>query len=238
MTRPDLPQGEKVFPFYLVLDVSSSMWSERHPHPNPYEVMQSSLLPIFDEISDDLTARDTAHVSIIEFGTTARTLLPLTPVAQDPTVAQLGRQTKTDYKAAFDLLAASLSRDIPPLLDRGNKIFTPAVYFLTDGQPETAAGPQPLAEWLPARKALDSLTHRGRSYSPTILALGLGTAKRETLREVRSTNPPGVACVAKPGANPASLVGAVVTSIMKSVSASPGAGTLVFTTPAGMETVD
>jgi hypothetical protein len=109
--------------------------------------------------------------------------------------------------------------------------YTPVVFFLTDGNPQANGRPQPDRAWLPAHEVLGS---PGHPFRPVIVALGIGSVSEDTVRKLRSNNPPGVACVAKGSVIPGDLLRAIINSIRFSISNSVGHGDFQFTTPAGM----
>src|SRR6516165_315082 len=92
--------ASRVFPFYVVCDVSRSMWdpdmNEGQP-VTPLSVIEDSLPDMLTVLEEDPAVCDTAHLGIIAFGETPETVLPLTPLAQDPTIPALRRQGATNY---------------------------------------------------------------------------------------------------------------------------------------------
>jgi hypothetical protein len=109
------------------------------------------------------------------------------------------------------------------------------VFFLTDGNPQVNGHTQPEREWLPARQRLEAPAH---PFHPVIVALGIGDVSEDTVRKLRSHEPPGVACAAEGSVIPGDLLRAIINSIVFSISRSAGHGAFQFKTPPGMRRLD
>jgi uncharacterized protein YegL len=231
-------EAQRVFPFYVVSDVSRSMWdpafSPGQPM-TPLDVVEQALPDLLDTLEDDPIARDTAHLSLIAFGDTAVPVLPMTPLKHINSIPALPRQISTNYSAVFTFLANQLIADYHQYVRAGIATYTPAVYFLTDGNPQVNGRYQDRHDWLPHRYGLEAPRF---PFRPLVVALGMGDVADETVRLLRSTSPRGVACVAEPGAAPGTLLRAVISSIIVSISSSAENGELVFDTPPGMRLLD
>jgi uncharacterized protein YegL len=198
----------------------------------PWQQMQMSLVHMIDVLENDLQAKDMAHIAVIQFGDKVDVSLPLTPVRDNPTIFQLGQQISTNYAAAFKELGNQMRQDQQRLGRDGYESMAPAVYFITDGNPQVDGIAQPIDHWLPLRRGLSSLP-----AGPTIIALGLGGVTADTIRAIRSEHPTGVACIAE-GGEADELLREIIDSIIHSIGSSSAAGRIVFRVPDGMTRLD
>lgn len=239
--------GRRVFPFYVVCDVSRSMWDPEFIEQSgsawssaigvastPFQQIEESLPGLVETLEDDISIRDTAHISVIAFGDHAQVVLPLTPLnADDPSALSIGpmaRQYSTNYAVVFKHLHQQIREDVKRLMAVGSELYTPAIYFITDGNPQSGGKPQTVADWLPLRQSFE---HTNFPVSPTIVALGLGDVSPDTLRLIASSRPKGVACMSN-GQAPDTLLAEIIDSIMHSIGNSSGSGHLDFRIPDGM----
>jgi uncharacterized protein YegL len=183
-------------------------------------------------LDEDLTAKDTAHISIVAFGETATPVLELVSLRTDPSIEALTRQTATDYAAVFKYLTETVAWDLKRLASQGMQYYTPVIYFITDGNPQTEGRSQPDTAWLPLRQRFEQPSY---PTGAIIVALGIGNVTERTVRSIASDKPKGVACIALPGATPGDLVRAIIGSIIYSIGNSVGSGNFEFDVPAGMK---
>ncbi|MET3805286.1 hypothetical protein ABIB25_002287 [Nakamurella sp. UYEF19] len=239
--------GRRVFPFYVVCDVSRSMWDpdfletpgvrrgSRHLDVlTPFQQIEQSLPGLIETLEDDISVRDTAHVSVIAFGDEPQTVLPLTPLNSEQSsalvISPMTRQYSTDYVAIFKHLQQQIREDVRRLIATGCELYTPAIYFITDGNPQVRGRMQTTSDWIHLREGFEDPNF---PVSPTIVALGLGDVAPGTVRQIASGRPRGIACMAN-GQAPDSLLAEIIESIMHSIGNSSGSGHLEFRVPAGM----
>lgn len=230
--EPARLQAEKVWPFYVVYDVSYSMWNpDAFGDYTPWHVMRDSLADLIYEINYSPAARDICHLGVFAFSEDVKTVLPLTPLRNNGlTIPVLPQGRETNYAKIFKALAQTIQNDYARL-SKGSRVKRPTVYFVTDGEAQTGGKLQPESVWGPELQRLHGLDSR-----PVIVALGLGDARETALRTIRSA--PGPACVAEIGALPGQLLKAIVNSIIFSVVNSAGRDEFVFDLPPGMRRVD
>ncbi|MGV9713224.1 vWA domain-containing protein [Gordonia sp. NPDC003424] len=231
---PSEKNSTRVFAFYVVCDVSRSMWDPQFTesqHLTPISVIEDALPDMLSVLEDDPTVRDTAHLSVLAFGDTAKVVVPLTPLSDDPSIPALPRQTSTDYSAVFGFLDQQLRSDHRALQQSGLAFYTPVIFFLTDGNPQVNGHEQPESVWMGSRVTLEAEDH---PFRPVVVALGIGSVSETTVAKLRSTKPVGIACVADRGVAPGDLLRAIINSIRFSISRSAGQGEFEFRTPKGM----
>lgn len=127
-------------PVYLLLDVSGSMTGE------PIEAVRTGLSTLMTALRQDPAALETAHLSVITFGTDATQAVPLTELG-DFRVPEIKASGTTALGAALKLLAESINREVRrgSATERGD--WKPLVFLFTDGGPtdDWAAGKRALA---------------------------------------------------------------------------------------------
>lgn len=217
------------WPFYVIYDVSESMWHSKFHHTDytPWHVMRDGLADLLAEIDFEPSAKDCCHLSVVAFSDQVEVILPLTPMSSDDVnIGALPQGGTTDYALVFDHLANQLARDYDHLVQHYS-LKRPVVYFVTDGAPFVNGRVQPDAVWVPPLQRLHA-----HESQPIVVALGLGTVEERALATVRAA--PGPACVAEAGVSPGELLRAIVGSIIKSVINSSGRDEFLFDIPAGM----
>ena len=222
----------KAWPFYIICDVSRSMWDPRFHDGNqhtPWHVMRDGLADLVFAVEESPTASDICHLGVIAFADTVTEVLPLTSFRGSAmSIGALPQGSYTDYAQLFHDLAGILDRDLSRLATTHDSK-PPAIFFITDGE---ATGPdgelQPDDVW----KAQLSRVH-GRVPQPDIVTLGLGEARESALVTIRAGR--GPACLADLSANPGDLLKSIIDSIVKSVLASTTQESFWFDVPASMK---
>lgn len=115
-------------PVYLLLDTSGSMMGE------PIEAVKNGVQILLSGLRQDPHALETAYLSILEFNSQARQLVPLTELVafQAPPLAATGT---TALGEALRLLAACISREVTKTTAERKGDWKPIVFLMTDGQP-------------------------------------------------------------------------------------------------------
>jgi uncharacterized protein YegL len=128
--------GNKLLPFYVVVDVSFSMSGDRIDAAN-------QILPeIADALSLNPILSDKVRIGLLDFSGDAQVQLPLCDVLdQNLALPNLVvRRGGTSYAAAFRLLRAEIAANVKQLKADRFQVHRPAVFFLSDGQPTDKAG--------------------------------------------------------------------------------------------------
>jgi uncharacterized protein YegL len=227
----------RVWQFYVVCDVSESMWNENRwrNSVSPHEVMNNSLGLMLETLNDNHEAAAIGRIAIITFADTAQTHYPLSRIDAPGTLNPLPRGTWTNYKGVWDHLDRTIKNDIAQLKQNGFRPKQPVVFFITDGNAGSAQQAQAMSVWKPHH---DSLTSRQFTERPRIVVLGMGDVNRETVLALRSIDPPGPACLAETGEPASTLLEAIISVIVKSIGLSATSGNFRFNTPRGMTRLD
>jgi len=168
--------GKIVMPFYIVLDQSGSMTGD-------FPALQRALEGVVHAITADFVAADYVMLSIIGFGSQARTLVPLSR-AEDITVPTLQNLGGTTYSTAFQEFKRSFEQDRGRLKAEGSRVFRPCMFFLTDGEPTEA-------DWEGKFQSLlsyDPRTNTGYRAYPFVVAYGFRDANPDTLKKLAYPN--------------------------------------------------
>src|SRR5689334_13029848 len=115
----DTAEGQVVMPFYLLCDVSGSMWVD-------IPELNSGIVRLQQEIMRDPVVDDLAMISVITFADTARTAVPLSFPSQVQ-MLQLTSGGLTNFGPAFREFHRAFEADRVRLKAEGKRIFRPCV---------------------------------------------------------------------------------------------------------------
>jgi uncharacterized protein YegL len=161
--------SQQILPFYLVCDESASMTGA------PIDAINKSLPEIHQEIGGNPVVADKTRFCLISFSHEAEVLLPLSDLSDITSMPALAASGGTSYSVALDLLHDTIDKDVADLKAAGHQVLRPAVFFLTDGQPNDTA------EWPAAHQRITDPSWKPR---PNILAFGFGEADDTTIQQV------------------------------------------------------
>jgi uncharacterized protein YegL len=190
-----------LLPFYLVVDVSFSMYGDR--------LKQASL--ILPEVADSLARNpilnDKIRFGVIDFSDDARVVLPLCDVSTQDTLPGLSERSGTSYGAAFRMLRLQIEADVAQLKADGYKVHRPAVFFLSDGDPTD--------DWTDDFEALKKYT-----YYPVIVPFGVADADVDVMRMLVHPQTKSKLYMMKAGGDAAAAIKAMAEVLISSVLAS------------------
>lgn len=169
--------GKLIMPFYIICDASGSMKDD-------LPQLQSDLSTLVNQIGSDAVVNDTTMISIIAFGTTARTLVPLSPAVrvEVPNLTLLGL---TNFSAALNEYADASEADYARLKQQGNRVFRPCVFFLTDGR---ATDPGKWEDVFDQRIVNAPINKEGKRRYPYVVAYGFRQADEAQLKKLAYPN--------------------------------------------------
>ncbi|GAD85273.1 VWA domain-containing protein [Nocardia asteroides NBRC 15531] len=227
---------KQAWPFYVVCDVSESMWLPSwHSGTTPWEIVSDSIAPMLDTLDSHNEAALIGHISIIAFAHEAWTHYPLRSIGDPATCEALPQGSWTNFVGAWEHLNATVRADMDRLTRQNYHLKQPVIFFITDGNAGAKNISQPITTWRPIKDALCDGMYRLR---PRVVSLGMGDVNQATVLALRSDDPPGAACLAKAGVPANVLLKSIIDVIIKSISLSTDGGNFVFTVPEGMQRLD
>lgn len=208
--------AQQVLPFYLVCDESGSMDGA------PIQAINDSLPELHMEIGSNPAVADKTRFCLIGFSDSADVLLPLADLSTVTSMPALRATGGTNYLEAFVKLRQTIESDVNSLKAQQHEVYRPAVFFLSDGQPNRP-------DWHDAYRAL---TDESWKPHPNILAFGFGEADQQVIQQVATVR----AFIANGDLGPAqalkefarSLIKSIVSSGSRSAADPNGGATLVM----------
>lgn len=189
-----------VFPFYVVVDTSTSMRGGR------IESVNAGLPELHRSIASDPVVSEKCRLAVLSFNTEARIDLPLSDLSEVQRMPMLEAGGRTNYKPALDLVESVITRDVAKIRRSGDQPLRSCVFFITDGRPTDA--------WKTRR---DLLVDRSKNrLAPHLVPYGVAEADSETLERMTT----GFAYLAKPLGDAALALREVFASIANSVVSS------------------
>jgi uncharacterized protein YegL len=199
-----------VLAFYVVVDVSLSMKAS-HAIDSANEILPK----VADAIDKSPSLADIVRFGAMDFSDDARVVLRLGDLRDVHTLPTFAARGRTSYAAAFRLLRQEIEKDIAQLRSDNFKVYRPAVFFITDGEPTD--------DDAELRAAFDALTSPDFKGRPNILPFGVGEATKESLDRwvfPRAGGKPMRSYVAKDGVDPKAAIDKVAEALLGSVIAS------------------
>ncbi|MTD54794.1 vWA domain-containing protein [Amycolatopsis pithecellobii] len=176
VSESTLTDGQVIMPFYLIVDVSSSMSGD-------IQELNEAIQQLIRDICDDPVVDDLVMLSIITFNHNAQTIVPLDSPSSltPPTVTASGG---TNYGAAFREYHQVFEQDRAKLKSQRIKMYRPCVFFLTDGAP----GDGNYAETFQSLFAYDPEQKTGNRAFPYFVPFGFRSAPEEVMRKLAYPN--------------------------------------------------
>jgi len=165
-------QGQLVMPFYLICDVSYSMYRE-------IPALNDGVRRLRQAIVAEPVVDDVAQICVMTFSDKAKVIVPLGPLSECE-IPLLSAENTTEYGAAFHLLADTIEQDRVRLKELGYRIYRPCAFFLTDGLPTDHDWHQVFVETLTYNRE----TRQGMMAHPIFIPFGFRDARPEILRQL------------------------------------------------------
>lgn len=191
-----------LLPIYFVADKSGSMVSA-------VKELNDGLTALLDALHSEAMAAAKVRFTVLGFSDSLRCYLELADLRNLEAMPQLAAGGSTKYSLAFQDLRTRIDRDFDRLKANEYQVVRPAIFFLTDGQPDADD---------PWETALSTLKSEGFKRRPNILAFGVGEAHAETILEVASTR--DYAFVAAKGSDTGAAIVRFCNSLTRSVVSS------------------
>jgi uncharacterized protein YegL len=172
VTTVELVEGQLIMPFYLLCDVSGSMYGDMTD-------LNAALAQLRTDIMSNPVVDDLTMLSVITFASDARTVVPLAPPSQVqlPTLTAGGG---TNYSAAFREYHRAFEQDRARLKAEGKKVYRPCVFFLTDGAP----GDPDYLQTFRSLLTYDPETKQGNRAFPYLVSFGFRDAPEQVMKQL------------------------------------------------------
>lgn len=168
---------------YILADESASM--------GKYESeLNNGLASLNETLRAEPMVAAKIRLSVLGFSDNVVVRMAMADLRGLRTVPRLQIRGSTNYRAAFDDLLRRIPSDIGTIKRNGYSVHRPAVFFLSDGQPNDG-------RWYAPHGRLTDRTQT--AAAPNIIAFGIGDVKAKTILEVATQ--PHFAFISVPGAN-------------------------------------
>jgi uncharacterized protein YegL len=202
--------GEQILPFYIVCDESGSMGAN-----GGIDAINRALPDVHSALASDPLVSDKARIGLIVFSDEAEELMSLTRAADVSAFPGVQAKGLTNFGDAFRTLNDVIVRDIAELKQQGYRVFRPAVFFISDGEPNEA--------W---EDDYDDLMNND-SARPNIVAFGVDSADLGVMKRIAT-----VACyMSEDNANPGPVLREIMKALTNSIITSTNAPTPQFVAP-------
>lgn len=188
-----------LLPVYVLADESASMTN----HANE---LNTGLVSLYEALRSEPMVAAKVRLSILGFSDDVEVRLSLADLRNEEGIPELKIRSTTNYDAVFRDLLTRIPSDIATLKGSGYLVHRPAVFFLSDGQPNKSG-------WLEPH---ERLTNKATTAAaPNIIACGVGgEVKAETILQVATQEQ--FAFVSIPGVD----IGAAIAKFFVALTAS------------------
>src|SRR5664280_211374 len=202
--RTEAAEGQIVMPFYLVCDVSYSMKHDMAQLNDTLQVFHKTIgsQPVVDDV---------ARICIMTFSDSPQVVVPLGQVSEQR-VPQLQQGGGTYYGPAFRKLAGTTAADREARKGEKYRIFRPAAFFLTDGEPLDSDWHRTFTETL----TYDRKTGRGNKSHPVFVPFGFRDATESVMKQLAYPPKRGKWYLAR-NASPHDALHGILDLIMKTI---------------------
>ncbi|WP_406515493.1 hypothetical protein OH809_23035 [Streptomyces sp. NBC_00873] len=190
----------QLLPVYVLADESGSM----HPYVGD---LNAGLASLHRAMLGEPMAAAKVRFSVLGFANSVTERLILADLRAESELPRLTASGGTSYEAAFTALLRRLPQDVDTLKSQGYRVHRPAVFFLSDGQPNFGEAWQDRHRELTDRSVTKA--------APNIIACGIGQAEAETILSVATQSE--FAFISVPGAQLGESIAQFFTALTKSV---------------------
>ncbi|WP_405585539.1 vWA domain-containing protein [Streptomyces sp. NBC_01190] len=210
-----------LLPVYVLADESGSMTEHLGE-------LNQGLRSLHNTLLGEPMAAAKVRFSVLGFSDDVVIRVELADLRLENRLPELITRGSTSYEAAFTALLNRLPHDINRLKSEGYKVHRPAVFFLSDGQPNLDE------DWkTPHRQLTDRAV---TPAAPNVVACGIGQADPTMMLEVATEEE--FALVSVPGADLGKAISSFFMALTKSMvesgrSLANGNAELIVTKPEG-----
>ena len=159
---PD-PKGN-LLPVYVLADESYSLFDHA-------QELNHGLVSLCDALRAEPMIAAKVRLSILGFSDDVEVRLALADLRDVENLPSLRIRNNTNYQAVFKDLLTRIPHDVDMLKTGGYLVHRPAVFFLSDGQPNDDS------DWLEPRERLTN--KKVTPAAPNIIAFGIGDVMAE-----------------------------------------------------------
>ena len=194
----------RVLPMYIVIDESLSM-------SGVMDQLNSALEGLIEKVRLEPFASSKARLSVLGFSDDGMWHMELENVSNLESIPELHARNSTSYAAVFECLESRIPNHVTRLNRDGYAVHRPAVFFLSDGQPNYGE------EWETILDRLNELHAR-----PNIFAFGFGNADPAVIESVATERPDSkkYAWMASGDMDPAAAISEFIEVLTHSIIAS------------------
>jgi uncharacterized protein YegL len=188
-----------LLPVYVIADESGSM--EEHEGE-----LNKGLASLHNALRGEPMVAAKVRLTVLGFASRVAVRLALSDLREQPEAPKLHIGGTTSYQSVFEELLGRIPADVRALKSQGYLVHRPAVFFLSDGQPN------PGEDWVSPHKRLTDRTVT--SAAPNVIAFGVGAVDAATILQVATEQ--RFAFVSVPGAD----IGTAITKFFLTLTAS------------------
>lgn len=157
-----------LLPIYVLADESASMRSYATE-------LNDGLISLYETLRSEPMIASKVRLSVLGFSDDVAVRMALADLRSHEGLPELMSRSTTDYQVAFQDLLTRIPHDIGTLKSSGYLVHRPAVFFLSDGQPNKD-------NWHQAHQQLtDKSVTAG---APNVIACGVGSVEAKTILAV------------------------------------------------------
>lgn len=139
--------------------------------------LNQGLTNLLDALQSETMAASKVRFGVLGFDNEVRCYLEPSDLRELEQMPELVSRGSTSFAALFRDLRQRIPADVAALKARGHLVNRPAVFMLTDGEPN------PGDEW---ETTHHDLTNESFAQRPNLLAFGIGNANAATIRRIAS----------------------------------------------------
>jgi uncharacterized protein YegL len=172
-----------LLPVYVLADESASM--------SPYAgELNDGLVSLCEALRSEPMIASKVRLSVLGFSNDVAVRMSLVDLRSQEGLPELEIRSSTNYEAAFQDLRTRIPQDIGALKASGYLVHRPAVFFLSDGQPNNDS-------WHGSHQILTDKS--STPAAPNIIACGVGSVLPDTILQVATKQE--FAFISVPGAD-------------------------------------
>ena len=209
-----------LLPVYVLADESASMTDYANE-------LNHGLISLCEALRSEPMIASKVRLTVLGFSSDVAVRMALVDLRNQESLPELKIRSTTNYQAAFQDLLTRIPKDIASLKGGGYLVHRPAVFFLSDGQPNSD-------NW---HKPHQVLTDKSATpAAPNIIACGVGSVLPDTILQVATKQE--FAFVSVPGADIGRAIAKFFTALTASIvqsgrSLTSGSPELIVEKPEG-----